>query len=349
MAQRIPQVIAVLAIVIVAAIPAAAQDGMNPFIPGGNSAPPGEAPKAVVDKPLYDFGTALEGDMVRHTFTIKNAGKGYLDIRGVKTSCGCTAAAPTKTHLAPGESTEVPVGFDTRFEHGHQTRDIWATTNDPANPQVTMTLQGVIKPQLAATPQEVDFGKVPKGTAKEQTVTIDDLIGGNKFDVTDVSNSDRSIKVTLEKRHDGKSGAILNVKLLPTKQVGPIKDAIKITNNRSPLMIDVDGVVLGNLVIDPPQASFDVVPVGQDSVRFVRLTNSNSKRAVNITDVTSSSPTVTASVEPVTPGTEYKITITLKRGTPEGMQHGVITIKTDDPDQKTITIPYYAIVGQLKA
>ena len=34
---------------------------MNPLIPGGNSAPPGHAPKAAVGVPLYDFGSALEG------------------------------------------------------------------------------------------------------------------------------------------------------------------------------------------------------------------------------------------------------------------------------------------------
>ena len=77
---------------------------MNPLIPGGNSAPPGPCPKAVPSDPLYDFGSALEGTMVTHTFTIKNTGQGYLDIQGVKTSCGCTAGAPSKMHVAPGDS-----------------------------------------------------------------------------------------------------------------------------------------------------------------------------------------------------------------------------------------------------
>ena len=63
--------------------PALAQDSsMNPLIPGGNSAPPGHVPKAVPSDPLYDFGSALEGTMVKHTFTIKNTGQGYLDIQG---------------------------------------------------------------------------------------------------------------------------------------------------------------------------------------------------------------------------------------------------------------------------
>ena len=88
--KKIKPAFLALMIALIASVPAAAQEGMNPLIPGGNSAPPGRAPKAVVSNPLYDFGTALEGTMVSHTFTIKNNGQGYLDIRGVKTSCGCT-------------------------------------------------------------------------------------------------------------------------------------------------------------------------------------------------------------------------------------------------------------------
>ena len=67
------------------------------MIPGGNAAPAGHAPKAVIEGgPLYDFGCALEGTMVNHIFKIKNIGEGYLDIRGVKTSCGCTTGQPSK-------------------------------------------------------------------------------------------------------------------------------------------------------------------------------------------------------------------------------------------------------------
>ena len=46
---------------LIATMPAFAQDSsMNPLIPGGNSAPPGHAPKAAVGVPLYDFGSALD-------------------------------------------------------------------------------------------------------------------------------------------------------------------------------------------------------------------------------------------------------------------------------------------------
>jgi hypothetical protein len=325
-----------------------AEDGLNPMIPGGNAAPPGHAPKAVVDTPLYDFGTALEGKMVNHVFKIKNTGEGYLDIRGVKTSCGCTTGNPSKTHVAPGDESEISVGFDTRFQKGHQVRTITAFTNDPNNQQVAMTLQGVIKKQAEASPGEVAFGTVRKGSEGTKEVVINDLVGGSPFAVGPVSNSNSAIKVSQEKRPDGKPGALLKISLLKTMPIGAFDDTIKVTTNRVPVNVDVFGTVTGDLSIDPVQVSFGPVPHGQDKVRLVKLTNQGA-HPVKVLDVASSNPNVAASAEPVVPGKEYKLTVMLRRGTPDGQLHGQVTIKTDDPEQATISLPFYAIVGQFKS
>jgi hypothetical protein len=327
--------------------PAGAQE-LNPMIPGGNSAPAGHAPKAVVDNPLFDFGTTLEGKTVNHTFKIKNAGQGYLEIRGIKTSCGCTTGTPTKTHIAPGEESEIAVAFDTRFQKGHQVRTITAATNDPSNETVPMTMQGIIKRQVEASPGEVAFGSVRKGTEDTKHFLVNDLVvGGRPFQVGPISNSSSSIKVSQEKRPDGKPGALIKVSLLKTMPVGPFDDTIKITTNRVPLQVDVFGTVTGDLNIDPAQVSFGIVPRGQDIVRILKLSNQG-PHEVKVLIVSSSTPSVVASAEPINAGKEYKITVTLRRGTPDGQLRGQLQIKTDDPEQATLNIPFYAIVGQFK-
>ena len=318
-----------------------------PQIPGLNSAPPGPQPKVQVMNPLYDFGTALEGKMVEHVFKIKNTGQGELEIRGVKTSCGCTAAAPSKNHLAPGESADISVGFDTHFQKGHQVRTITAFTNDPTTPQAVMTMQGMVKQQVAAVPAQVAFGTVHKGTGATQEVAIDDLTNQKDFKVSSFSNSNSSIKVTEEPRKDGKPGVMLKVDLLPTMPAGPFDDSIKIVTNRVPMNIDVFGTVTGDLALDPQQVSFGIVPRGQDVIRILKLTNS-SQRDVKVLDIASSTPSVVASADPVKPGKEYRITVTLRRGTPDGQLRGQLAIKTDDPEQNNVNVPFYAIVGQFK-
>jgi Protein of unknown function (DUF1573)/Flagellar-associated PapD-like len=332
---------------LLAVAPARAEDGLNPMIPGGNSAPPGHQPKAVLETPLFDFGTALEGKMVSHVFKIKNAGAGYLDIRGVKTSCGCTTGTPTKTHLAPGDESEIAVAFDTRFQKGHQVRTITAFTNDPNNSAVAMTLQGVIKKQVEAIPSEISFGTVRQGTEDTKEFVVNDDVGGGTFDVGPISNSNSAIKVTQEKRTDGKPGATIKVALLKTMPLGAFDDTVKVTTNRVPLQVDVFGTVTGDLNVEPAQVSFGIVPRGQDVVRIIKLSNLGAK-AVKVLEVASSSPAVVASAEPVAAGKTYKVTVMLRRGTPDGQLRGTLTIKTDDPTQATLNVPFYAIVGQYK-
>src|SRR5713226_7855159 len=78
--------------------------GLSPLLQGAESS--GGVPKAEAIDPMYNFGTAPSGPPVKHVFKIRNAGTGTLTIDGVTTSCGCTAAKPTKNSLAPGERSE---------------------------------------------------------------------------------------------------------------------------------------------------------------------------------------------------------------------------------------------------
>jgi hypothetical protein len=64
--------------------------------------------------------------------------------------------------------------------------------------------------------------------------------------------------------------------------------------------------------------------------------------------VKSTNQSVEARVDPVTPGKEYKVTLALRPNTPDGQIRGALTIKTDDPQQTTLTVPYYGIVGSFK-
>ena len=338
--------IALVAALMIAGV-AAAQDESGSEIPGINAAPPGPQPKIEIINPLYNFGTALEGTMVNYTFRVKNAGHGELLIRGIKPSCGCTVAKPSANHLAPGEVADIAVGFDTRFQKGHQTRTITLLSNDPNSPSSMMTMQGTVRQQVAVTPAQVAFGDVRKGTEETREVVIDDLTNQAGFSVGDVSNSSPGIKVSKEPRKDGKPGALLRVSLLKTMPVGAFDDTIKVTTNRIPVQVDVFGTVTGDLNLDPAQVSFGIVPKGQDVVRILKLSNTG-PRDIKVLGLSSSSPSVIARAEPVKPGREYKITVVLKHGTPEGQLRGQLAIKTDDPEQTTLDVPFYAIVGQFR-
>jgi len=304
-------------------------------------------PSVEVAAPAFDFGSAINGVPVKHVFRLKNVGTGSLVIGAVQTSCGCTAARPSKSTVAPGEESDIAVTFDTRADKGPATRTITVFTNDPKHPQLNLTLKGDIKVQVEAVPSPVAFGNVKHGTEQAREVTVTDLTGGKDFKIDSISNSSKDIKVTVHPRVDGKPGAELEVVLLKTMPPGPFNDIVKVSNSRAPVEVAVFGTIVGDLTVNPPQVSFGIVPHHASVLRTIRLTNS-ADRTVNVVGVSSTNQSVTAAVEPVTPGRVYKITLQLRPNTPDGKLLGTLAIKTDDPQQETLQVPFYGIVGSFK-
>jgi len=83
----------------------------------------------------HDFGTITEGEVVEHTFTFKNVGEAPLVIQNTSASCGCTTPNYSREPVAPGETGEVQVKFNSQSRPGVQNKTITITAN--TNPSVT--------------------------------------------------------------------------------------------------------------------------------------------------------------------------------------------------------------------
>ena len=100
----------------------------------------GKNPKLSLNKTSYDFGNVEEGKVVDAKISFKNEGKGVLLINDVKTSCGCTAALLSSKSLQPGESGNIRIELDTANREGKLTRTVTLYSNDPQQPNQTITL-----------------------------------------------------------------------------------------------------------------------------------------------------------------------------------------------------------------
>ncbi|MDZ7624817.1 MAG: DUF1573 domain-containing protein [Ignavibacteriaceae bacterium] len=128
-------------------------------------------PKLVLQQTSFDFGDIKQGETVSHTFVLTNSGGDLLKITNVQASCGCTAAVPEKSELAPGESTNLPVRFNSTGRMGMQKKTVKIFTNDPQSPEMTLTISGKIVtgeqsgsvPAIHFPETQHDFGKVSEG------------------------------------------------------------------------------------------------------------------------------------------------------------------------------------------
>ena len=307
---------------------------------GGTSSEP---PAVTVAEPLYNFGAVFQGTPVKHTFRVENHGPGTLTLGAVQTSCGCTVAQPTKRQVQPGDYSEIAAVFDTSADKGPAQRIITVATNDPKQKQLSLTMKGDVKVKVDANPTPLIFDKVKHGTEESRDVLVTDTVGSD-FKITSITNSSQNLKVTQQPRTDGHPGAELVVTVLKTMPAAAFSDVIKVATNVAPLNIPVSGTVLGDLNVTPPQVSFGIVKHHAGALRFARLSNAGD-RPVHVIDVASNNQKVTAVIEPVTPGKEFKITLQLAPNSPDGTLRGVVAIKTDDPAQPLVQVPFYGIVG----
>ena len=176
-------------------------------------------PKVSVQQSDYDFGEAIQNDIVNHSFILTNNGGDVLKILDVKASCGCTAVKPDKNELKPGESTQIKASFNTKGRKGPQTKTITVKTNDPDNPVVTFKLSGnvIVKEvkdntsgALIYFPEvEHDFGKVKEGDVVNYEFKFQNK-GSLPLTIKDIKTScGCTAAVVSEKNIDpGKSGTI---------------------------------------------------------------------------------------------------------------------------------------------
>jgi uncharacterized cupredoxin-like copper-binding protein len=148
----------------------------------------------------YDFGEVPRGDHVKYDFVVSNVGGDLLKIDDVRASCGCTAAKPEKDALAPGESTNINVDFNSTGRSGRQTKYITVKTNDPNNPEIQFKLTGVVvdpgsdKGNLAQGPimyfkdTQHDFGTVQEGDVVNYTFNFVNK-GNAELKIRDIKTS----------------------------------------------------------------------------------------------------------------------------------------------------------------
>lgn len=102
-------------------------------------------PTLSFDKKTHDFGTIDEGDVVEHTFTFTNEGNAPLVITAARGSCGCTVPTWTKEPVAPGESGEMLVKFNSRGKRNQQNKTVTVTANTESGKE-TLQIKTFVTP-----------------------------------------------------------------------------------------------------------------------------------------------------------------------------------------------------------
>jgi len=130
------------------------------------------APELAVDSSLIDWGSVYSGEKREHLFILKNVGDSPLEIKQVKSSCGCTAAVLSSKIIPSGGRSELRVRFNSKNFRGHVSKKVYVVSDDPQEPKKVFTLRASVISELEVRPSRLSLGAIGAGKAVERTVTF---------------------------------------------------------------------------------------------------------------------------------------------------------------------------------
>ena len=133
----------------------------------------GSAPDIYFIEKLYDFGETTQNHDVSHAFKLCNRGEKPLEVKLETLRC-CTAASLSKDILKPGESAEIGVNFNTGYKRGRVSESVFVSSNDPDEPEVILTVTGIVVASPIAIPDRLYFGEVRGEKPREKLLYVVD-------------------------------------------------------------------------------------------------------------------------------------------------------------------------------
>ena len=101
---------------------------------------------------VFDFGDLTQGEKVSKKFTFRNVGTEPLMILNVQTTCGCTASDWPRQPIAPGDSSQLLVTFNSAKKSGRINKVITVFTNGQRPEEKLKVTGNVLLTEIPAAP-----------------------------------------------------------------------------------------------------------------------------------------------------------------------------------------------------
>ncbi|MFY9824881.1 MAG: DUF1573 domain-containing protein [Thermoanaerobaculia bacterium] len=294
-------------------------------------------PKAVAAEPIKDVGSIAKGEKAIADFVIRNDGDAVLEITNVQPACGCTVADYDKT-IAPGKTGKVHAVVDTATFSGPISKGVTVFTNDPAMPQIELTLKVKVEPYINIKPGYARYITVQGEPLEGNIVQTLWAPDNTPMEITKADSPWPYLTVTY---HEATGAERLpdvsarqwkvEMKLSNEAKVGPLADFVTIhtTHPKQKIVqIPVSGFVRPVMAVTPPVGDYGEIELKEPLKKSLNVKNFATE-PIKLTSVDTSMKGVEAKIEPVQDGREYSIRVTLDPSLGKGPFHGKLTLHTD--------------------
>jgi len=304
-----------------------------------------QGPAIFFEKPDFNFGQIFKGQKIEHIYEFENRGKDILDIRKVKTSCGCTAAILTNKTIAPGKTGAIKATFNSGKLSGNVTKSISVLSNDPERPRYKLTISGKIIEDVSIKPRNIDFGSVLLGEKTNKTVTIKSQTTPD-FKIKKIRPSKQFINASIVEEKNGEY--VIEVTLENDPGIGRFSGGLYLETNsqrQEKVTVPFFGEIVGDITTYPKKIYYGFVTGGKELTHklFVKINKSN----IKILSIKTSPDYVSSEIveEGEKDNRHYLIEVKLHAEAAAGEIGGVLELYTNSKIQPVVIIP---IMGEIE-
>jgi hypothetical protein len=232
-----------------------------------------KSPRLLYDSNDYDFGEVKAGEIVQHTFNLRNGGTGNLVIKSIKQSCSCINTSLVKTI---GENLALVVTLKMPPFRMSADGVVTVETNDSVRKNHRFVIKAQSSPFFEMYPRSIDFGFVRRGDVIKplelDIVCKPDMVDSVRVDVRDVADPS-PVFAKLEKSKNP-NNLKLTVGIVDGVPGGPLTASLFLsfgTDRITPVEYGVRGIVRGDVTAIPAEVFFEEIPLLQAKTARVEL------------------------------------------------------------------------------
>lgn len=218
-----------------------------------------------LDRPSFEFGSVVFGQLVSHRFELQNRGDAPLRITEVNAPCKCFRASYDK-EIAPGQAGKLQVEIDTSELSGPVFLSASVRTNDPARPRALLRISGEVRGPVVLLPRDhVDLTTVA-GEDQEQPVVLE-INRKAPLKATKVESTSKVFVPRLETEAAGKRYRVV-VKAKGNQPLGVHRGTVRILTDdaeRPVIPLECSLLVVSGVVAEPE--TLFVPALDQDQAR----------------------------------------------------------------------------------
>jgi hypothetical protein len=309
---------------------------------GLTQAPPKDAgPWIQFAEPEFDFGTVICGKVIKHDFIFTNVGSELLEIKDVKSTCGCTSAGAGSQKVDPGETGKIPIEFLTVHFSGPVTKTITLTINNPRQPPVLLQIKGTVWRPIDVVPPTAAFTGTLTSLSNAFVVVKILNQETNPLQLSPPESNHRAVMAELTTNQPGKEYQ-LKVRLVPPLGLGNVFAQIKMktsSTNMPEVTVPAWVVAQPAVTVIPTSITLPAGPLSQQQTQFVSI------RSLWSDPISLSAPLLNAKgcgleLTELQPGRYFTATLVFPKGftLPQG-EKVEFSVRTSHPQYPLIRVP----------